>query len=161
LTICGTLACTRSDPRSDPKDGREACVAAGGRCVIGGFDNCLQRGSYDCNPSQNPGGAFCCLEEPAACTTPQGAALIKASNYDQSCQTDADCVAIGEGDACVACTIECKSAAIRRDALADYQDDIEKLGPTIDPRIRVECNCLEVKGPCCVEGECRADEHCE
>jgi hypothetical protein len=39
----------------------EACVSAGGRCVLGGATNCVKSGeSCNTNPP-NPGGAFCCL----------------------------------------------------------------------------------------------------
>ena len=40
--------------------GPERCVAAGGRCVLGGAP-CANVGPEDCNPINNPGGAFCCL----------------------------------------------------------------------------------------------------
>ncbi len=42
------------------EDGQAACIAAGGQCVLGGYQ-CPNRGSQDCNPDRNPGGAFCCL----------------------------------------------------------------------------------------------------
>lgn len=44
-------------------DGPAACVAAGGQCLIGS-NPCPNRGSQDCNPDRNPGGAFCCLPCP-------------------------------------------------------------------------------------------------
>ncbi|HKP57230.1 MAG TPA: hypothetical protein VJV78_10935 [Polyangiales bacterium] len=53
----------RSD-QSEPA-GPEACAAAGGRCVLGSSMNCAQRGPQDCNPTRNPGGAFCCLKDAA------------------------------------------------------------------------------------------------
>jgi hypothetical protein len=43
-----------------PLSGPEACVAAGGVCVLGN-DFCSKPGPQDCNPDLNPGGAFCCL----------------------------------------------------------------------------------------------------
>jgi hypothetical protein len=40
----------------------DACVSAGGRCIIGPDINCARRGeSCNTNPP-NPGGAFCCFE---------------------------------------------------------------------------------------------------
>jgi len=53
----GSWACSSSN-------GPEACVAAGGRCIIGG-NKCPNHGPQDCNPDRNPGGAFCCLPCPA------------------------------------------------------------------------------------------------
>ena len=58
---------------------------------------------------KGPGTVYCCLDKVCAfsndntsivdCTDakPQ---LIEASNYDQSCKTDTDCVPISEGNAC-------------------------------------------------------------
>jgi hypothetical protein len=48
---------------SGSSDGPAACVAAGGQCLLGG-NPCPNRGSQDCNPDRNPGGAFCCLPCP-------------------------------------------------------------------------------------------------
>jgi hypothetical protein len=142
-------------------DGPAACTAAGGRCVLGGFENCLRHGSQNCNPGMNPGGAFCCLEEPAACKSPDdSAANVEAANYDQSCQSDDDCLAIGEGNACFPCQLMCNNAAIRRDAEAAYRGDVAKIGPTLDPRIRVDCGCPLAAGPCCIDSQCRAGQVC-
>jgi hypothetical protein len=40
------------------------CTVAGGSCVLGG-DPCSKQAAdadQDCNPDDNPGGGFCCLE---------------------------------------------------------------------------------------------------
>jgi hypothetical protein len=44
--------------------GSDACISAGGRCVVGGAVNiCTKLGPLGCNNDPpNPGGAFCCLE---------------------------------------------------------------------------------------------------
>jgi hypothetical protein len=47
----------------EKQNGPELCAAAGGTCVLGGHV-CPNRGPQDCNPDQNPGGAFCCLPCP-------------------------------------------------------------------------------------------------
>ena len=57
LFLLFTIGC------SSELSGPEACVAAGGRCVLGN-EICSNRGSEDCNPERNPGGAFCCLSCP-------------------------------------------------------------------------------------------------
>jgi len=48
---------------SSGSSGAQACVAAGGQCVLGGH-TCANSGPQDCNPDRNPGGAFCCLPCP-------------------------------------------------------------------------------------------------
>jgi hypothetical protein len=53
---------------SSGSSGPGACVAAGGSCVIGG-NTCSNRGTQDCNPDRNPGGAFCCLSCPTDAQT--------------------------------------------------------------------------------------------
>jgi hypothetical protein len=55
-------ACTAGE------SGQDACIAAGGQCVLGGY-RCGYVGPQDCNPDRNPGGAFCCLGCPSG-TTP-------------------------------------------------------------------------------------------
>jgi hypothetical protein len=58
--VITTVACSDSGSPS----GREACVAAGGQCLLGG-NACANPGPQDCNPDRNPGGAFCCLPCPS------------------------------------------------------------------------------------------------
>jgi hypothetical protein len=54
--MLGLLGCNGS------QTGPDACIAAGGRCVPGSAINmCASRGTPDCNPDRNPGGAFCCI----------------------------------------------------------------------------------------------------
>ena len=67
LLVCtgiGAWACSSSKGSST---GPEACVAAGGQCLLG-VHPCPNRGTQDCNPDQNPGGAFCCLPCPSGTT---------------------------------------------------------------------------------------------
>ena len=53
LTLAG---CSGTSNQTGP----EACVAAGGKCILGG-NSCSNPGPQDCNPDRNAGGAFCCL----------------------------------------------------------------------------------------------------
>jgi hypothetical protein len=54
LLLAALGGCTATE------SGQDACVAAGGQCVLGGYQ-CPNKGPQDCNPDRNPGGAFCCL----------------------------------------------------------------------------------------------------
>ncbi|MGH7437837.1 MAG: hypothetical protein ACRENE_19335 [Polyangiaceae bacterium] len=99
---------------------------------------------------------YCCVEH--ACTTgvpdgrPDGSKRpILASNYDQSCQTDTDCVAVGEGSACSVVS-PCSNAAISRTAYARYQSDVATA-----PCFAV-VSCTYQLGPCCRQGTCRMNE---
>jgi len=53
-------ACSSTSSSSGPA----ACVAAGGKCVLGG-NSCANRGPQDCNPGRNPGGAFAAFSCPS------------------------------------------------------------------------------------------------
>jgi hypothetical protein len=144
---------------------KETCHSAGGRCVLGGFTRCVRTGAQDCNPDLNPGGAFCCLEEKPAATPAStsntcddgGVRTIQASDYDQSCTTDSDCVPIGEGNACLPCTIACKTAVIGKAAEARYRAD---LGALLEASQRITCHCPFSSPSCCREGKCHADQTC-
>jgi hypothetical protein len=50
-----------------------ACAAAGGQCFLGGHEcpaiDVAPASANDCNPDENPGGAFCCLSK-ASTSTP-------------------------------------------------------------------------------------------
>jgi hypothetical protein len=60
-----TVACTSSSPAGS------TCTSTGGRCVLGGVPCSKQAATsaQDCNPDENPGGAFCCLDVGDAGTT--------------------------------------------------------------------------------------------
>jgi hypothetical protein len=101
---------------------------------------------------------YCCTENtcgvdvPDACADGSGRP-IQASDYDQTCATDMDCVAIAEGNACSIIS-PCPTAAINKGALARYQSDI------------VQTPCFELSGclsggdPCCRRGSCQMNTAC-
>lgn len=100
------------------------------------------------------GGVYCCIDHvctnnlPKTC--PDGSSRpIKASNYDQSCKTDMDCVVINEGNACSLIS-NCGAAAINRNDYAKYQSDIANR-PCIGPS---SCGRTGA-GPCCRNGQCQ------
>jgi len=73
---------------------------------------------------------------------------ILASNYDQSCSFDRDCVAVAEGDLCAAQLCWCPSNAINQSALAQYQDDVGARALNV-------CDCALLGLLTCVDGVCR------
>ncbi len=46
--------------------------------------------------------------------------VIRASSYDQSCHSDADCVSVFDGNVCSA-HCQCENSGINRSALAKYK----------------------------------------
>ena len=93
----------------------------------------------------------------AACT----GTVIHASSYDQSCTTDSDCVAVAEGNACIACGFNCANAVINVSAQAQYRADIANTpagSSESDPACVSGCPAEFV--PCCRAGQCRTDSTC-
>ena len=121
---------------------------------------CATIGPQDCNPDRNPGGAVCCLggADTSMCTD-ANAQIIQASNYDQSCKTKSDCLAVGEGNACYPCVIACTSAAINIGAKDQYIADVAKTTAGMQGG-GVFCGCPAEFGPCCIDGVCHADIQC-
>lgn len=128
--------------------------------MLGGFVTCLKRGDQECSSGENPGGGFCCLEEPLLCKQHDYDYPIHASDYDQSCETDSDCVGVGEGNLCAACSAVCPTAAINQSALGQYDADIDKLGELTDPNVTIDCGCPALFPVCCDAGRCHADAVC-
>ena len=79
-----------------------------------------------------------------------GSCSIRASDYDQSCQSDSDCVEVVEGDFCGQSPCLCPNAAIRVSAESAYNAELSKLLPTSP----VLCNCPIDFGPHCNGGVC-------
>ncbi|MGA7119673.1 MAG: hypothetical protein WBY94_06220 [Polyangiaceae bacterium] len=103
---------------------------------------------------------YCCIDhvciegqaaESLSCDDPD-AQVIQASNYDQSCATDSDCVAVGEGNFCYPGAGRCPSAAIRKSAIGQYQADVAK---TWAAACIVTGFCPGFEGPSCQAGMCQ------
>ena len=73
---------------------------------------------------------------------------IAASDYDQTCATDADCVPVYEGTACDPQCL-CANAAINAGALDTYQSDLAKTVQS--PNV---CACAAPLPPRCVHSIC-------
>jgi hypothetical protein len=81
---------------------------------------------------------------------------ISASNYDQSCKTDSDCVAVGVGNACYACVLGCPVSAINVHAKAQYMMDVQKTSgwAALNAPNFTACGCPSEGPPCCMNGTC-------
>jgi hypothetical protein len=149
-----------------------SCKAAGGTCVLGGATCSRQASSsaQDCNPPPvNPGGAFCCLElseggEIADATTGSAAGdagadagactPVLASDYDQSCDADTDCVGVGEVPSCpaLACYVGCTMWTINKSVLGQYMTTLSRASAAVAGE---SCSCPSYNpNPCCRGGMC-------
>ncbi len=62
----------------------------------------------------------------ASCST---CGSIQASDYDQSCSTASNCVAVAEGDSCEGLfCVDCANAAINVSAQAEYEPNLKSIG---------------------------------
>jgi hypothetical protein len=85
--------------------------------------------------------------------------LILASNYNQSCTVNAECAAVGEGNACSPCTANCYNAAINFQAVPQYLSDVART--PAGSQTAATCNCPATFPPCCRGGVCYADLACQ
>jgi hypothetical protein len=89
-----------------------------------------------------------------------GTCVIEATNYDQSCMADTDCVGtansfpVESGNYCKTMCL-CGGDAINKSAVAQYVHDVSMTplgsGPT---DAWGDCLCEAVLAPCCVKGLC-------
>jgi hypothetical protein len=147
-------------PESGGDAGEDAsstlCTAAGGQCLGGDLACTGVLGPQDCGG----GGSFCCVPNAigpgAGSCTGANVQLIQASNYDQSCTTDSDCIGVGLGNVCFKCDIDCPNAAINRSAQAQYRTDVAH-----SPANDADCGCPTYPvGPCCIGGMCQFGSQC-
>jgi hypothetical protein len=111
----------------------------------------------DCPFHEGP-QIYCCTDNVCAADLPDACAdgserPIRASNYDQSCATDTDCVAITEGNAC-SLIGPCPTGAINKGSYARYQADTAGL-----PCFSIS-SCPVHAGPCCRAGSCQMNAGC-
>jgi hypothetical protein len=79
---------------------------------------------------------------------------VLASDYDQSCTVDSDCVAVGEEPQCPASGCECPSAAVNKGVATQYQAALSRAS-TI--RLPVSgCSCACESAALCRGGKCQA-----
>jgi hypothetical protein len=137
-------------------DYQNSVPADGGRDADAGAVACA---SPDDCINEGPVGStvWCCLDKvcaysggaPLAPCTDADVQLVEASNYDQSCKSDSDCVAVGEGNACYPGALNCPTAAINVGAQARYNADVAM---TNAAACRAGSSCGSFSGPCCRSG---------
>jgi hypothetical protein len=125
--ICTTVGCSCPEvcstggiivPGCNADFPPEFCDLGNGHCVLGPCPGDVDAG--------------------AACTK----GSISAASFNQSCSTDADCVAIAEGSLCGPCF--CPNAAINQGALPAYDGALQDAGPPVST-----CSCPIIPSPVC------------
>jgi hypothetical protein len=86
----------------------------------------------------------------------QDCPILSPLRYDQSCTLASDCIAVGLGDSCLTCDIDCPNWAINQSAMAQYRSDV-----AASPANGTNCSCpASPAGPCCVRGTCQLGSQC-
>ncbi len=76
---------------------------------------------------------------------------LSASQYDNSCKVDSDCVEVPGGNPCSASTCHCPTT-LNVDVASKYMNDYTALSATVAGTGSCPCPCLS--GPCCRQGVC-------
>ncbi len=133
-----------------------------------GSSACASR-PQDCLNTPFPAGlgVWCCIDKicvygqsaiDAVACTDANMQPIQASNYDQSCHTDDDCIAVAEGNFCVPGATFCPlSGAINKSAYGQYQADVARTNAAICGAVG---SCGASLGPCCQSGTCQTGNTC-
>jgi hypothetical protein len=79
--------------------------------------------------------------------------VIQASDYDQTCAVDTDCVSITEGSSCNACTLNCSNAAISTRSMAQYNADTANI--LLAAFELCPSSCGGPQSACCRSGKCQ------
>jgi hypothetical protein len=79
---------------------------------------------------------------------------LSASQFDNSCKVDSDCVGVPSGDPCAAnCASICPTAALNIGVAAQYLAALRALVPVSNDSIVCSCPCIAAR-PCCRQGAC-------
>jgi hypothetical protein len=91
-----------------------------------------------------------------------GACMILASNYDQSCRVDSDCILIAQGNYCTPGCL-CREGVVNYGALPRFVADVSKAPIAADAMSAGDagCPCLVPSGPCCRAGMCQLGARCQ
>lgn len=79
-------------------------------------------------------------------------AIVVASQYDQCCTVDSDCVAVGEVASCQGVCVNCPAGAINKGAEARYNAAFERAIPLGSGGT---CPCPQESGAVCRNGRCQ------
>jgi hypothetical protein len=90
------------------------------------------------------------LSETGLCTP------VLASDYDQSCLGDSDCVAVGEAPECPPTGCGCPLQSINQRAKARYMTALSRAFATQSPGVRCSCPCIGALEAVCRGGKCLA-----
>lgn len=123
--------------------------------------------SKNLGASQDAGGSASVVDAgPIGCANARPAdtcsvSSIQAANYSQTCQSDLDCILVGEGQPCFPCSLACGPyGAINRSSLSRYQSDIAKTPGASSTGASCARCCGSAVMACCNDGRCDVQMTC-
>jgi hypothetical protein len=127
-------------------------LAAGALALVGSCG-----GSTHVSGGADAGGA----ETSVLVGSDAAACFIEATNYDQSCSVDSDCVpGIQSGDYCQSIDYSCGQETINKNSLAQYMADVAKTPVGSGAIPELEASCGFMGPPCCTAGHCTPGLQC-
>ncbi|MGM0555320.1 MAG: hypothetical protein ACQEVA_02980 [Myxococcota bacterium] len=92
----------------------------------------------------------------SGCDRGPASVVLKASDFDQSCETDSDCVLVPAGEQCGPCPA-CPTAPISIDGEPEFRQALSQ----VDCRTTesgAQCEPCKLREPYCDQGTCKARE---
>jgi hypothetical protein len=145
----GGLCClTVSDPGPPPLGG-----AGGSEPVGGSLGSSGSGGMAGGSGTSSSGGMI--MGSDAGTTDDSGLSCsLSASQFDNSCTVDSDCVGVPPGDPCAGnCSSICPTSALNARVAYQYLTDLKALMPGGNENIICSCPCIAAQ-PCCRQGVC-------
>ena len=139
------------------------CVWTAGTCPSGTVDDTSQYqwSQYECSSAGGPsiccmpstdGGAGAALD--GATADAELSCSLSASQYDNSCTIDSDCVGVPFGDPCAGnCSSICPTSALNARVAYQYLTDLKALMAGGTENAICNCPCIPLQ-PCCRQGVC-------
>lgn len=133
---------------------RDICPKSIASSALGDFEDAVD--AIDCTGTEPIGCVTVeCEERIAVCSlgvcTSVAAVRIEPQDYDQSCESNEDCVLITPGQICSDCV--CEAAGINKSSEPDYLEDLMGITCTPGPQA---CDCIAPSEVSCIEGMCQA-----
>jgi len=129
-----------------------ACGCPGGTVAQANSDPC---GCPICSPTSDAGIAKDAANPDSVATTDAGLSCsLSASQFDNSCTVDSDCVGVPFGDPCINdCASICPMFALNIRVANQYLTDLKVVSAGRNENIICSCPCIPLQ-PCCRQGLC-------
>jgi hypothetical protein len=151
LMVCSFFAwgCGGTTATNGPVDAASGADGSNGSSVDASMGVSDGGSSPDAGQPASSSGDAATNADAASCSP------VLASDYDQSCAVDTDCVEVSEVAECPAAACDsCGGSAISKSVMVQYMAAFEQAFASKTPG--TFCGCGGGQGPCCRSGKCTA-----